>query len=38
MKEKVFNAGIFLSSLIAYPEWGQDQHQFIFQMEGEVLF
>ncbi len=37
MKSKLLNLGLFLSSLIGYLEWGQDNHQFLFQSEAEII-
>jgi hypothetical protein len=37
MQQKLLNLALLLTSLLAYLEWGQDRHAFLFQMEGEVL-
>ncbi len=37
MKSKILNLGLILCSLIGYLEWGEDKHQFLFQVEAEVL-
>lgn len=37
MKEKALNIGLVLTSLIGYLEWGEDNHSFIFQTEGEII-
>ncbi len=37
MKEKVLSVLLILTSLMGYLEWGQGQHLFLFQAEGEIL-
>lgn len=37
MKTKLLHAGLILSSLFGYLEWGAGRHQFLFQAEAEVL-
>lgn len=37
LKSKVLNLLLILTSLIGYLEWGTDQHQFLFQAEGEIV-
>ena len=37
MKTKVLNFLLILSSLIGFLEWGKDQKQFLFQLEGQVI-
>jgi hypothetical protein len=37
MKSKLLNIGLILSSLIGYLEWGQGNHQFLFQSEAEII-
>lgn len=37
MKKKLLNAALILTSLMAYLEWGTDQHMFLFQGEWEIL-
>jgi hypothetical protein len=37
MKEKVLSVLLILTSLFGYLEWGQGQHLFLLQAEGEIL-
>ncbi|MEM9545863.1 MAG: hypothetical protein AAGA77_07815 [Bacteroidota bacterium] len=37
MNAKFLNVLLILFSLLGYLEWGEDQHQFLFQIEGELL-
>lgn len=37
MKAKILNAGLVLTSLIGYLEWGKDNTMFLFQGELEIL-
>lgn len=37
MKEKVLSVLLILTSLLGYLEWGQGQHLFLLQAEGEIL-
>ena len=37
MKAKILNLLLVLFSLFGYLEWGENQRQFLFQVEGEVL-
>lgn len=37
MKRNLLNAGLLLSSLIGYLEWGQGSHTFLFQAEVDIL-
>jgi len=37
MKTKVLNILLILTSLIDFLEWGKDQKQFLFQLEGEII-
>lgn len=37
MKTKILSLCLILFSLIGYLEWGGDKHQFLFQLEGEVI-
>ncbi|MBI1306725.1 MAG: hypothetical protein GC181_08935 [Bacteroidetes bacterium] len=37
MKHKLLNLALILTSLLGYLEWGEDQHQFLFQTEGLIL-
>jgi len=36
-KKKLLNAGLILTSLIGYLEWGTENHTFLFQAEWVVL-
>lgn len=36
-KKKLLSIGLIISSGLGYLEWGTDHHQFLFQMEWEVL-
>lgn len=37
MKSKLLNAGLVLSSLLGYLEWGGDNSMYLFQMEKDIL-
>ena len=37
MKIRILTICLIIFSLFGYLEWGEGSHQFIFQMEGEVL-
>jgi len=37
MKAKVLNIFLILFSLIGYLEWGEDNNQFLYEIEAEVL-
>lgn len=37
MKVKVLSVLLILTSLLGYLEWGNDQHIFLLQAEGEIL-
>ena len=37
MKARLLNAGLILSSLVGYLEWGGDNHMFLFQLERDIL-
>lgn len=36
--KKLLNAALILTSLIGYLEWGGGNHQFLFQIEYELIF
>ena len=38
MKKRYFNILLLITSLFGYLEWGTDQHEFLFQIEYELLF
>ncbi|MEN2284521.1 hypothetical protein AAGF08_20415 [Algoriphagus sp. SE2] len=38
LKSKVLNILLLVTSLMGYLEWGDNRHQFLFQMEGEVFY
>lgn len=37
MKSKILNAGLVLTSLLGYLEWGGDNSMYLFQMEKDIL-
>jgi cobalamin biosynthesis protein CobD/CbiB len=37
MKTKLYTLGVIISSLFGYLEWGNDNHAFLYNVEGEVL-
>lgn len=37
MKAKILNALLIISSLFGYLEWGQNNHTFLFQAEGDIF-
>ena len=37
MKSKLLNAGLVLTSLLGYLEWGSDNSMYLFQMERDIL-
>ena len=38
MKSKILNFLLLITSLLGYLEWGRNNHLFLFQAEGEIIF